>query len=327
MALSRRQFAIRALCLGCTASTAVYAQANYPEKAIRIIVGFAAGGPADSLSRILADRLLQRLGKPVVVESVTGAGGNIATERVVKSAPDGYTLLMASSGMIVVNPALYQRLSFAPSTDLVPISLVGFTPNILVVHNQVTARTVSDLIALAQAQPGTLTFGSGGIGSSNHLCGELFARMARIEMQHVPYRGIAQAVPDLIGGRLTMLFANAPNVQQLVLDGKLRALAIKASKRWTGLPEVPTLVEVGFNDFDMVTWFGLFAPAGTPETVVNTLYREIAHAIALPEIRAQLDNQSIEAVGSHPERLAATVTSETRFWRKLLADARIMLPN
>ena len=327
MSLSRRKFAMGAAGLACAASFARIAQANYPDKPIRIVVGFAAGGPADSLSRIIGQQFLRQLGKPIIVESVTGAGGNLATERVVKSAPDGYTLLMASSGMIVVNPAIYRQLSFDPKTDLVPISVVGFTPNILVVHNDVPAQTVGELIALAQEKPGVLTFGSGGIGSSNHLCGELFNSMARIKVQHVPYRGISQAVPDLLGGRLTMLFANAPTVQHLIRDGKLRGLAVTASRRWASIPEMPTLAEVGLRDFDVVTWFGLFAPAGTESSVVEVLHRATTYALGLPEVRAQIASQAIEPVGSSPQELAAVVTSETRLWRKLFADTGLSLPN
>ncbi|HKS61538.1 MAG TPA: tripartite tricarboxylate transporter substrate binding protein [Xanthobacteraceae bacterium] len=327
MFVSRRQLAIGAISLAGAAAFNHVARANYPDKPIRIIVGFAAGGPADSLSRIIGQTLLQQLGKPIIVEAVTGAGGNLATERVAKSAPDGYTLLMASSGMIVVNPAIYRQLSFDPSTDLLPISLVGFTPNILVVHKDVPAQTVAELIALAVANPGALTFGSGGIGSSNHLCGELFNSLAHVKVQHVPYRGISQAVPDLLGGRLTMLFANAPTVQQLIREGKLRALAVTASKRWAGLPELPTLAEVGLVDYDVVTWFGLFAPAGTPRSVVELLHRETTRAIGLPEVRALLTSQAIEPIGSSPQELAAVVNSETRLWRKLLADTAVTPPN
>ena len=178
------------------------AQANYPERPIRMLVGFPAGGPSDIVGRLVADRLTETLGKPVIVEDVTGAGGNIATDRVAKSAPDGYTLLTATSGMIVVNPNLYQKLAFDPLKDFVPIVEICVQPNFLVVHNDVPAKSVAELVALARAQPGKLTFASGGVGTSNHLAGELFKSMARIDIQHVPYRGVSVAVPDLLAGRV-----------------------------------------------------------------------------------------------------------------------------
>jgi tripartite-type tricarboxylate transporter receptor subunit TctC len=303
------------------------AQPNYPEKPIRIFVGFAAGGPADILSRLLGEKLSEAWGKPVVVESVTGAGGNIATERVVKAAPDGHTLLMAASAMIVVNPSLYKKLSFDPARDLAPISQVGFTPNILVVHNDVPARSVDELVGLARAQPSQLTFGSGGVGSSNHLSGELLKSMARIDMQHVPYRGIVQAVPDLLGGRLTMLFANAPNVRPLVREGKLRGLAVTSPKRSYAASELPTMAEVGFPGFDVTAWFGLMAPSATPPAIIAKLHRETVRATALPDVRARLEENGIEMIGGSPAEFAAVIRSESRFWAKVIKEAGVNLPH
>jgi tripartite-type tricarboxylate transporter receptor subunit TctC len=301
------------------------AQPNYPEKPIRILVGFAAGGPADIVSRLLGEKLSEAWGKPVLVESVTGASGNLATDRVVKAAPDGYTLLMAASAMIVVNPSLYPKLSFDPAADLAPISQVGFTPNILVVHNDVPADSVHKLVELAGAQPGKLTFGSGGVGSSNHLSGELFRSLARVDIQHVPYRGIAQAVPDLLGGRLTMLFGNAPNVWPLVREGKLRALAVTSLKRSPSAPELPAMTESGFPGFDVTTWFGLMAPRGTPAAIVAKLHQEVARIIALPAVRGRLEEHGIEVIGSSPAELAAVITSESRFWAKVIKESGIKL--
>jgi tripartite-type tricarboxylate transporter receptor subunit TctC len=303
------------------------AQPNYPEKSIRILVGFAAGGPADIVSRLVGDKLSEAWGKPVLIESVTGAAGNLATDRVVKAAPDGYTLLMAASAMIVVNPSLYPKLSFDPATDLAPISQVGFTPNILVVHNDVPANNVRELVSLARAQPGKLTFGSGGVGSSNHLSGELFKSIAGVDMQHVPYRGVAQAVPDLLGGRLTMLFGNAPNVGPLVREGKLRALAVTSLKRSPSAPELPTLTESGFPGFDVTTWFALMAPRGTPAPIIAKLNDQVARVIALPDVRGRLDEHGIQVIGSSPEKLAAIISSESRFWAKVITESGLKLPD
>ncbi len=314
-----------AVAVGAIAPIAL-AQANYPAKPIRIVVGFAAGGPADILSRLLGDKLTGNWGQPVIVESVTGAGGNLAMDRVARSGPDGYTLLMASSAMIVVNPSLYQKLSFDPSKDLAPISQVGSTPNILVVHNNVPANSVHELVELARTQPGKLTFGSGGIGSSNHLSGELFKSMARIDVQHVPYRGIAQAMPDLLGGRITMLFANAPSVQSLVREGRVRALAVTSLKRSPSAAELPTMAEMGFPGFDVTTWFGLFAPRGTSAETIAKLNIETVKTIALSDVRRRLDDHGIEAIGSSPGELASVIHSETLFWARLIKELGVQLP-
>jgi tripartite-type tricarboxylate transporter receptor subunit TctC len=324
MMLNRRCFIQLAGCgAAATAPTLGIAQAEFPVRPIRILVGFAAGGPADILSRLLADRLAVTLGQPVVVESVTGAGGNLATDRVVKAAPDGHTLLMASSAMIVVNPSLYRRLRFDPVRDLTPISQVGSTPNILVVHNGLSVKSVPELVALARAQPGKLTFGSGGVGSSNHLSGELFKSMAGIEIQHVPYRGIAQAVPDLLGGRLSLLFANAPSVRSLVQEGKLRALATTSLKRFRDAPELLTMAEAGFPDFEVTTWFGLLAPSGTAGPTIAKLHHEAVKIIALPDVRSRLDEQGIEAIGSSPQDFASAIALERAFWARVITQSGI----
>jgi tripartite-type tricarboxylate transporter receptor subunit TctC len=329
MPLVRRQFlrlagaAVAAGAMPASGRT----QPNYPEKPIRILLGFAAGGPGDILARVLGEKFSEALGKPVVIEGVTGAGGNIATERVAKAAPDGHTLLMATSGMIVVNPSLYRNLSFDPQKDLAPISQVGFTPNILVVHNEVPVHSVGELVALARAQPGKLTFASGGVGSSNHLAGALFKSMAGIDIQHVPYRGVAQAIPDLIEGRITMLFGNAPNVRPLVREGKLRALAVTASKRSAGAPELSTMSEAGFEGFDVSVWLGLFAPRGTPASIVAKLYNETLRAIALPDVRNRLEEFGIEVIGSSPAAFTSTISSETLFWARLIREFDITLSN
>ena len=226
------------------------AQANYPEKTIRMLVGFAPAGPADIIARVVGDKLSQAWGQPVVIENVSGASANIAGDRVAKSPADGYTLLMASNAQITVNPSLYDKMPYDTVKDLVPITQVVFTPNILAVHNDVPARNVQELVALARAQPGKLTFGSAGVGTSQHLSGELFKSMAHVEMTHVPYRGGAPVVTDLLGGRLTMFFGNISVILPQTRDGKLRALAVTSAKRFAATPELPTMAESGFPGFD-----------------------------------------------------------------------------
>jgi tripartite-type tricarboxylate transporter receptor subunit TctC len=329
MLLIRRQFLrlVGAVAVASAVPRTAVAQQNYPNKPVRILLGFAAGGPGDILSRLVGEKLSEAWGKAFVIESVPGAGGNLATDRVAKATPDGYTLLMASSGMIVVNPSLYEKLPFDPAKDLAPISQVGLTPNILVVHNEFPANSVDDLVELARAQPGKLTFGSGGVGSSNHLCGELFKSMAYIDIQHVPYRGVAQAVPDLLGGRLSMIFANAPNVGPLVQQGKLRGLAVTSLKRSSVASELPTMTEVGFPGFDVSTWFALFAPRGTPTAIIAKLHDETVRAAARPDVRGRLDQNGIEVIGSSPMELASIITSETRLWAKVIREAGVKLSN
>jgi tripartite-type tricarboxylate transporter receptor subunit TctC len=296
---------------------------TYPDRPIRLLVGFAAGGPADISARVLGDRFAEAWGQPVVVENITGAAGNIATERVAKAAPDGYTLLLAASATIVTNPSLYQKLAFDPVNDLTPISQVCFTPNLLVVPGDLAAKSVKELVAYARAQPGTLTFGSAGVGTSQHLAGELFKTMAGIDIQHVPYRGIAAVMPDLLGGRLTMAFGNISAVLPMVRAGKLRALAVTSPGRSASVPNLPTMIEEGFAGFDSTAWFALMAPAGTPEPVIAKLHRETARILALPDVRKRFDELGMEAIGNTPAEFAAVIKAETPQWAKVIREAGI----
>jgi tripartite-type tricarboxylate transporter receptor subunit TctC len=300
----------------------VFAQ-GYPDKPIRILVGFAPGGPADITARLIGDRLSEAWGKPVIVENLTGAAGNLATDRVAKSAPDGYTLLAAASATIVTNPSLYQKLPFDPVKDLAPITQAVYTPNILAVHPDVPARSVQELVAYARTNTGKLTFGSAGPGTSQHLAGELFKTMAGIDIQHVPYRGIAAVMPDLIAGRLTMAFGNISAVLPLVRDGKLRALAVTSARRYGLVPDLPTMIEAGFPGFDSTAWFGLMAPAGTPADIIDKLHRESVRILALPDVRKRFDELGIEVVGNTPAEFAAVIATETPQWAKVIRDAGV----
>ena len=311
-----------ALSLLLMAGTAT-AQTSYPEKQVRILVGFAAGGPADIAARIVADRLSEAWGKPVVVENVTGAAGNVSADRVAKSAPDGYTLTMAASSTIATNVSLYDKLPFDPVKDLTPISQVCFTPNILALNNDVPARSLPELVALARARPGELTFGSAGVGTSQHLSGELFKAMAGVNLQHVPYRGIAQVMPDVLGGRLTMTFGNISAVLPLMRENKLRAMAVTSIKRSASVPNLPTMAEQGFPGFDATAWFGLFAPAGTPAPIVTKLHAETAKILARPEMREKFATLGMEVIGNTPAQFADVIKAEIPVWAKVIKAAGV----
>jgi tripartite-type tricarboxylate transporter receptor subunit TctC len=313
--------AIVALAALLTATSAV-AQADYPDKAIRILVGFPPGGPPDVAARLLADKFSEVWGKSVVVENVTGGGGNIAVDRVAKAAPDGYTLLMASNA-IVINPSLYDKLPYDAVRDLAPVSLAVAMPIILVVNNDVPARDVTQLIALARGQPGRLTFGHAGVGTPAHLAAELFKARAGLDIQPIPYRGMPPVLPDLLAGRITMAFPNISVVLKLVRDGKVRAIAVTSPRRAAAAPDVPTMVEAGFPGFDASAWFGLMAPAGTPRAIIDKLARETAWVLSLDEVRKRLDELGIEVVAGTPAEFGAVITSETAQWAKVIKDAGI----
>lgn len=300
------------------------AQENYPDKAIRILVGFPSGGPPDIAARLLADKFSKAWGQPVVIENVTGAGGNIAIDRAIKSAPDGYTLVMASSA-ITINPSLYEKPPYDPVKDLAPISIAVSTPSILVVNNEVPAENVQELIALARAQPGKLTYGHAGVGTPAHLSGELFKSLAGIDIVPVPYRGIPVLLPDLLSGRVTMTLPNMSVVLPLVREGKLRALAAISPRRAAAAPDLPTMIEQGLPGFDVPIWFGLMAPAGTPQAIINKIHRETVRALTATDVRKRLDDVGMEVVANTSAEFAAIIKSELPRWAKLVKDAGIKL--
>lgn len=333
MTLTRRHLLQRGVAaaglssVACLASAAsVIAEAAYPDKPIRLIVGFAAGGPADTVARLLGDELSKSLGKPIVIENAAGAGGNIATDRMVKSAPDGYTLLLAASGMIVVNPSLYQNLTFDTVKNLAPISQVCVQPNILVVGTDVDARRVQELVALTRSAPGQFTFASGGVGTTQHLAGELFKSAAQLDIRHVAYRSIAQAVPDLLTGRVTMAFAGSTVALPQVREGKLRALAVTSLQRSPAARDVPTMAESGFPGFHATAWFGLMAPARTPTSIVERVHREAVKVLALPGLRRAFDELGMLPIGNSPEAFASAIKAELPYWARVITDSRIRLP-
>lgn len=294
-----------------------HAQAGYPTRPVKILVGFPAGTTPDTLARLVADRLQETLGQPVVVETAVGASGNIAADRLAKAAPDGHTLLMAGNATLVVNQSLYQKLPFDPK-DFVPISQIAVTPNILVVHRDVPANSVQELVNLAREQPDALAYSHVGPGTSTHLAAELFKQMAGVKMRGVYYRGGNTALLDLISGRVQVCFCNIATALPLVRDGKLRALAITSPKRSASAPDLPTMEEAGFKGFQADAWFGLVAPAGTPPSVVSRLHEEVAKFTAEPALVKTLNELGMVVVGNSPQQFATVIADESRYWDSVI---------
>jgi tripartite-type tricarboxylate transporter receptor subunit TctC len=276
-----------------------------------MIVGYAAGGGADTTARVLSQKMSEDLGQPIVVENRPGASGVIAVAGVAKSPPDGYTLLMMTAGE-VVQPALRTNLPYDLLADLAPVSLVGVSPFVLVVHPSVPARTIDELIALAKSKPGELNFGSSGIGTSPHLAGELFALMSKTQLAHIPYKGGAQAAAATVSGEIQISFPATTSAIPLVQAGRIRALAVTTSRRTPFMPSVPTLDESGLRGFERSSWYGLLVPAGTPKDIVTRLHDAILKALNEPEVRRVLEAQGIEPVGNTPEQLSAFMRAELK---------------
>jgi tripartite-type tricarboxylate transporter receptor subunit TctC len=290
----------------------------YPDKTIKIVVGLPPGGAPDTTARLLAESLQSAWGKPVVVENVTGAAGNIAADRVAKAEPDGYTLLLAGNASIVVNLNLYEKLPYDPVKDLAPISQVSMTPNILALHPGVAAKSVDELVALARSKPDSLTYGHGGVGISQHLAGELFKYMGSLAIRPVGYRGAQGVMPDLLAGRIDLCFCNITNVLPLVAEGKLRALAVTSLERSRSAPELPTMHEQGFKGFDATAWFGLMAPAGTPQAIVEKLHAATVKALAAPDMQAKFDAIGMVAIANTPAEFAGVIKAEIPYWEKVI---------
>jgi tripartite-type tricarboxylate transporter receptor subunit TctC len=316
-----------ALCLALAVSSAALAQSPYPNRPVKILVGFSPGTAPDLAARILADRFSDLWGTPFVVENVPGAGSNVATERVARATADGTLLLMGGNGALVINPSLYDKLPFDPLQDFAPVSRVFIAANVLAVPPELPASSVAELVALAKAQPGKLTYAHAGVGTSQHLAAELFKTRAHVDIAAVPYRGTTAFVPDLLANRVNLSFANIVNVLPLAREGKLRALAITSIKRSALAPELPTMAESGYPGFEAVPWFGLLAPAATPREVVDKLHAETVKALALPEVRRKFDELGLEPVGDTPAEFEAVIRKETPEWAKVIRDAGIRLGN
>lgn len=304
------------------------AQGGYPDHAVRMIVGYPPAGPVDIIARIMSDKLTEIWNQPVVVENVSGAGGNIAGDRVAKAAPDGYTLLVATNAQLAVNPSLYTKMTYDPAKDLMPISQAVYSPNILVVPNDVPAKTVQELVAYARTRTGEkLTFASAGVGTTQHLAGELFKAMANIDIQHVPYRGAAPVITDLLGGRLTMYFGAISPLIPLVREGKVRALAVTSAERFGASPDLPTMIEAGFPGFVSILSIGLMAPAGTSPAIIDKIHQDTLKVLLLADVRAKLSDIGMEVIGNSPAEFAAAIKTETPQWAKVIKDAAIKPSN
>jgi tripartite-type tricarboxylate transporter receptor subunit TctC len=298
---------------------------DYPTKPIRLVVPFAAGGATDVLARLVGERLTASLGQQVVVDNRPGAGGNIGSDLVARAEPDGYTILMGAVGTHAINPSLYPKMPYDPVKDFAPVTLVASVPNVLVVNPEVPAKSVQELIDLAKAKPGELNFASSGNGTSIHLSGELFKAMTGTDIVHVPYKGSGPAVTDLLGGQVQMMFDNMPSSLPHVKAGKLRALGVTSAKRSPALPEVPTIAEAGVPGYDATSWFGILAPAGTPEPVVTRLQGAIVQALGEPEMRQRMADLGAEPVGDTPAEFGQFITAELAKWAKVVNDAGVKL--
>jgi tripartite-type tricarboxylate transporter receptor subunit TctC len=311
-----------ALAVALTAGVAA-AQTNYPQQPIHILIGFTPGVAPDITSRLLGDKWSATWAKSVIVENVTGAGGNIACERTAKAPPDGYTLVMCGNGTLVFSPSMYDKMNFDPLKDLAPITQTFVAANLLVVAPDVPAKTLPELVALARAQPGKLTYAHAGVGTSQHLAAELFKSMAHLDIQPVAYRGTTNLLPDLLAGRVTMSFANIVNVVPLVREGKLRAFAVSSRKRSGIAPDLPTMDESGYPGFEAVPWFGLMAPAGTPKPIIDKLHDETVKVLNEPDVRARLNELGLDIIANTPAEFAAAMRAEIPQWAKVIKGAGI----
>jgi tripartite-type tricarboxylate transporter receptor subunit TctC len=293
---------------------------TYPTKPVRIIVGFAPGGSTDTVSRLLAPKLSERLGQPFVVETRAGAAGNIAAEITAKASPDGYTLLMASASH-TINASLYSKLPFDAIKDFAPITLVASSPFVLAVHPSVPVRSARDLIALAKSKPGQLSYAAG--GATSHLATELFNNMAGIKLVHIPYKSSGPAATDLLGGQVAMMFSAPPAVLPQVSVGKLRALGVSGSRRLSAAADVPTIAESGLPGYEVDSWSGLVAPAAVSRDIITRLNQEVVAAMALPDIRSKLPPLGIEAATNTPEQFGAYLRAEVAKWAKVIRDSGI----
>lgn len=300
---------------------AAHAQAAYPTKPVTIVVPFAAGGTTDILARVIGQALNKELGQQVIVDNRAGAGGNIGAALAAKAPADGYTLFMGTVGTHAINQSLYKKLNFDPIKDFQPLTRVAMVPNLLVANPGKPYKTVKELIAYAKANPGKVNFGSSGSGSSIHLSGELFNSLAKVDMIHVPYKGSAPAVTDLVAGQIDIMFDNMPSAIQHVRSGRLKAIAVTTAKRSPELPDVPTIAEAGVPGYEATSWFGMFAPANTPAPVVAKLNAALVKVLANPETKKKLAEQGAEPYSEKPEQFAAFIAAETAKWSKVVKDS------
>jgi tripartite-type tricarboxylate transporter receptor subunit TctC len=315
----QRLFALIVLAAAGTAA----AQGTYPTRPVTLMVGFAPGGGTDTAARIVAKQLSANLGQQVVVENRPGAGGNIATELVARATPDGHLIALASIGSLTVAPYLVAKLPYDPRRDLAPITKGVSFANVLVVHPSLQVTTLAEFVALARAKPGTIAYGSSGVGGAGHLAGELLRQMARIDIVHVPYKGGGPAMTDLLGGTVQSIFASAPSALPHVKAGKIHALATTGPTRSASLPEVPTIAESGFPGYDATNWYAFVGPGRMPRELVDRLNRELGQVLRTPEVRNLLLASGMEPEPSTPEELAKHIDSQLALWGRVVKEAGI----
>lgn len=306
-------------------AAALPALADFPDRTIRIVVPYPPGGTTDLLARAIAPRLAERLHQPVVIDNRAGGGGVIGSKLVAKSTPDGYTLLFGTIASHGILPVLLKPAPYDALKNFSPITLVASTPNVLVAHPAAPFRNVAELLALARAKPGTINFGSTSVGGSPHMSGELLKAMAKVDLVHVPYKGGGPMLIDLIGGQIQTGFDNLPSSINHIRSGKIRALAVTTAKRWPGAPEIPTLSEAGVPGYESSAWFGLLAPAGTPQTVVDQLQRHVALILAMPDVEKLFLEQGAEPSGNTPSEFGTLIATELQKWTKVVATNGVKL--
>ena len=320
--LRRRFIALGGAALAAPALIRIARADTFPSRFVRLVVPFPPGGAVDNAARIIANRLSEMWGQQMVVENKGGAGGNIAAQAVLNSEADGYTVYICSIGH-AINQFIYPNLGYDPVADFAPVTLMCVYPNIMAVPNSSPDRTVQDFIARAKADPGKVTYCSSGIGTSLHLCGELFKRMAGVELTHVPYRGVGPLMNDLIPGRVDVTFNTIGGLLPQVRSGNLRALAVTTPRRFPSVPEIPTIAESGVPGFDVSSWYGFFVPARTPAPIVARMHADTAALLAEPALRDQLEKLGVVVVGSSPQALAAQLKSEMDKWGPIIRESRI----
>jgi tripartite-type tricarboxylate transporter receptor subunit TctC len=316
MASGRRLLPVLAAALVVSSAAAQ----QYPTKPVKIVVAFTAGGTTDIMARMLAQKLTEKFRQPFVIENKPGAGGNLGTETVVRAPADGYTLIINSVGPMAVNPTLYKNLSYNPLTDLIPVAQISDVPNVLVVHPSLQVNDLKGLIAYAKSKPGQLNYASTGIGTSSHLSSFMLASRAGFEATHVPYKG-AEALKDLLAGRIQFMFATIPSVIQHIRAGNLVAIGVSSARRSRSMPDVPTIAESGFPGFEAGSWFGIFAPRGTPPEIVAILNRATNEAIAEKTIEARMIEEGADPVAGTPEKFGAFVRGEYEKWRTVVKES------
>jgi tripartite-type tricarboxylate transporter receptor subunit TctC len=314
-----------ALALGLVIAMAARATRgdDYPSHSIRLIVPYAAGGGADSVARVIAKRVGETIGQAIVIENRGGAGSIIGTELVNKAEPDGYTLLMGQSGPISINPAVYKNLPYDPLKDFAPVTMTTAYPYLMVVSSALGVKTLQEFVALARSKPGELNYGTTGVGAANHLVTELFDGKAGIRMTHIPYRGTALAVTDLLAGHVQVVFADPISALPHINAGTLRALAVTSKERSPVAPDVPTISESGYPGFDAIAWHGILAPANTPPAIINKLNTEIVAALKDPETKALLEKQAMQTVGNSPEAFASFIRQDIAVWKAVAEQAKV----